>query len=185
MAGHYAEIVRVLHFWFQESGPSKWFNAGAEFDRLVAERLGDCHERAARGEYDAWREAPEGCLALVILLDQIPRNIYRGTPRAYATDAKALETARYGVEKGYDQGMNDDQRAFLYLPFEHAEDMEAQRMAVRLYAGRTQNPEHLDYACRHLVIIGRFGRFPHRNVILGRESTPEEVAFLQMPGSSF
>jgi len=185
MAGHYADIARVLRFWFQEAGPANWFQGGKAFDELCRERLLPLHERAAAGEFTAWCDAPEGCLALVLLLDQAPRNMFRGTPRMFATDARALEIARRAVERGYDQGMNEDQRAFLYLPFEHAEDIEAQRTGVRLFASGTTKADYLDFACLHLGIIHRFGRFPHRNAVLGRETTAEEEAFLGLPGSGF
>lgn len=185
MAQHYAEIVRVLRFWFEEAGAQRWFAASEEFDALCRDRLLDCHERAAAGEFQAWGEAPEGSLALCILLDQAPRNMFRGTPRMFATDAAALTVARNAVEREFDAGMNEDQRAFLYLPFEHAEDMEDQRTALRLFAGRTTSPVYLDFAAKHLVIVSRFGRFPHRNAVLGRETTAEEAQFLKLPDSGF
>lgn len=185
MSGHYAAIRTVLSFWFQESGPDLWFQGGADFDARVAERLGPLHERAAAGAFDAWGDTPEGCLALCVLLDQAPRNMFRGTARAFATDARALEIAKGAVARGFDRGMAEDQRLFLYLPFEHAEDMECQRRSVRLFAANTGDPRYLDYACRHLAVIAMFGRFPHRNAVLGRESTAEEAAFLAIPGSGF
>ena len=185
MGAHYADIVRVLRFWFEEAGPAKWFGGGPEFDALVRERLHALHLEAARGDHDAWAETPEGALALMILLDQAPRNMFRGTAGAFATDAKARELARAALDRGLDQGMAEDQRAFLYLPFELSEDIEDQRLAVRLFEERTQKPVYHDYARRHLAVIERFGRFPHRNGILGRPSTPEEEAFLKEPGSSF
>lgn len=185
MGQHYAEIVRILRFWFTEAGPERWFAADPAFDALCREQMLECHERAAAGEFAAWGEAPEGALALCLLLDQAPRNMFRGSSRMYATDAMALEVARTAVEREFDRGMTEDQRTFLYLPFEHAEDIEAQRMAVRLFATRTQKPGYLDYAAMHLAIVARFGRFPHRNAILGRETTPEEAEFLKQPGSGF
>ncbi len=185
MSGQYAPIRTVLTFWFQDSGPTMWFQGGADFDARVTERLGALYGRAAAGEFDAWCDTPEGCLALCILLDQAPRNMFRGSPRAFATDARALEIARAAVARGYDRGMAETQRIFLYLPFEHAEDMEAQRQAVRLFAANTAEPIYLDYAARHLAVIAMFGRFPHRNAILGRQSTAEETAFLAVPGSGF
>lgn len=185
MAGHYAEIVRTLRFWFEEAGPEAWFKGGPGFDTLCRERLGDLHGQAAAGTHDAWAGTPEGSLALCILLDQVPRNIFRGTARAFATDARALEVARAALERGFDQGMREEQRVFLYLPFEHSESLEDQRTAVRLFAGRTVDPLWLDYACRHLAVIHRYGRFPHRNAALGRETTAAEAAWLAMPDSGF
>lgn len=185
MSGNYAALTRVLRFWFQEAGPKDWFAGDAAFDQRTGAALGELHGQAAAGAFDAWRDAPEGCLALCILLDQVPRHIFRGTPRAFATDAQALAVARHAVDKGFDLGMAEDQRLFVYLPFEHAEDMDSQRQSVRLFASRTTNADHLDYACLHLAVICRFGRFPHRNAALGRETTPEEQAFLAQPGSGF
>lgn len=185
MAGHYAEIVRTLRFWFEEAGAASWFNGGTAFDALCRERLADLHEAAAAGTHDAWGETPEGSLALCILLDQVPRNVFRGTPRAFASDARALAVARVAVERGFDLGMREEQRVFLYLPFEHSESLDDQRAAVRLFAARTADPLWLDYACLHLAVIRRFGRFPHRNAVLGRETTPQEAAWLAMPDSGF
>jgi uncharacterized protein (DUF924 family) len=180
------EMIRqVLDFWFQEAGPAKWFGGGPEFDMLVAERLGGLHEQAASGALDGWAATAEGGLALCILLDQVPRNIFRGTPRAFASDGKALALARDLVARGLDLALPDDDRTFIYLPFEHAESLDDQRQSVRLFASRTLNPTFLDYACKHLVVIAEFGRFPHRNAILGRASTPAELDYLARPGAGF
>ncbi|WP_029012557.1 DUF924 family protein [Niveispirillum irakense] len=181
-----ADSAMVLDFWFgPQAGPAAWFNGEEAFDRLVAERLGALHEQAASGDLAGWAGDGDGALALCILLDQVPRNIFRGTARAFATDAAALDVARKAVAAGMDLPMTEDRRAFFYLPFEHAEAMEEQRTAVRLFAGRTTNPVYLDYACRHLVVIAEFGRFPHRNPLLGRDSTPEEQEYLARPGAGF
>ncbi len=185
MSGNYAALTRVLRFWFQEAGPKDWFAADPGFDQRTTAALGELHAQAAAGAFTAWQEAPEGCLALCILLDQAPRNMFRGSPRAFASDAQALAVARHAVDKGFDLGMAEDQRLFVYLPFEHAEDMDSQRRSVRLFAARTAKPDYLDYACLHLAIISRFGRFPHRNAVLGRKTTAEEQAFLAQPGSGF
>ncbi len=179
------QIGQVLDFWFRQAGPSKWFGGGPDFDMLVAERLGTLHEQAVAGELADWAATAEGGLALCILLDQVPRNIFRGTPRAFASDAQALAIARDLVARGLDMELPDDDRAFLYLPFEHSEAMEDQRQSVRLFASRTLSPTYLDYACKHLVVIAEFGRFPHRNAILGRASTPAELDYLARPGAGF
>ena len=147
------------------------------------------YERAARGEYDGWREEPESCLALVILLDQFPRNLFRNYPQAlYATDDKALDISRAAVQKGFDQKPPPFQRHFLYMPFMHSEDLEDQQRSVALFrelATEEGGPDVTEYAEGHRDIIERFGRFPHRNEVLGRETTPEEAEFLEQPGSSF
>ena len=146
------------------------------------------HAAAARGEREQWLAAARPALALAILLDQFPRNMYRGTPHAFASDPQALAVARAIVAHGLDRELLPVQRWFVYLPFEHAEDIEAQRESLRLFASLGDGPDAAsvqDYAQRHHDVIARFGRFPHRNAILGRESTPEEVEFLAQPGSSF
>lgn len=176
----------VLAFWFSEAGRDRWFAASQAFDEEVRRRLLPAHEAAAAGALDGWAATPEGALALVLLLDQVPRNAFRGTPRMYATDGRALEAARAAVAAGHDLALaGDDRRMFLYLPFEHAEDAEAQRECLRLVSSRIADPEYLDYARRHLEVVERFGRFPHRNAILGRGSSAEELEFLERPGSSF
>ncbi|HEV7369835.1 DUF924 family protein [Arenibaculum sp.] len=175
----------VLDFWFGERVWPQWFVRSDAFDAEVRERLGVAHEDAASGRLDDWMQEPRPCLALVILLDQVPRNVHRGTVRAFASDPKALATARLAVERGYDAGFTADERVFLYLPFEHAEDLDAQRRSVELFRERIGPGNYLDYALRHEEIIVRFGRFPHRNAILGRRSTEEEVEFLKQPGSGF
>jgi uncharacterized protein (DUF924 family) len=140
-------------------------------------------EQAARGELDRWRSAPLASLALIVVLDQFPRNMFRGTARAFASDALALAAARSALERSFDRLLSREERTFVYLPFEHAEDLAAQRRSLALF--RALDPDDMEYARRHYEIIARFGRFPHRNAILGRESTPEEADFLKQPGSSF
>lgn len=174
----------VLDWWFDEATKPSWFERSDAFDLAVAERLGDWHEKAGAGALDGWAVTPQGLLALVILLDQVPRNIHRGTAAAFATDAKALALARLAVDRGFDRDMGPDERLFLYLPFEHAEDLTDQERSVALFRA-LGDPTYLDYAIRHRDVIARFGRFPHRNVILGRESTAAERQFLEEPGSSF
>jgi uncharacterized protein (DUF924 family) len=176
----------VLAFWFGEAGPDRWFAPDHAFDGLCRERLGALHEAAAAGDLDQWRATPEGALALVILLDQVPRNVHRGTPRAFATDSLARTVASEAIARGFDEDMALDRRMFLYLPFEHGESLEDQERSLALFAiFRDVDPEKWLYAERHAEIIRRFGRFPHRNAILGRTSTPEEIAFLREPNSSF
>lgn len=178
-------INGVLAFWLHEAGPSKWFDADPEFDVEVTKRLLPAHLAASNGDLADWTETPDGVLALCILLDQAPRNMFRGTPRAFATDPLALTIATDAIAREQDLMLPDDQRLFIYLPFEHSERIEDQRLAVRLIANRTRDPSRLDYACRHLAVISQYGRFPHRNAILGRESTEAEQAYLAMPGAGF
>lgn len=177
----------ILTFWFEEAGPDKWFVKDPEFDRKIGRRFSGRHETAARRGYDAWRETALGSLALCLLLDQFPRNMYRGKARAFATDAMALEVARSAVDRGLDRspGLGDRHRLFLYLPFEHSENMDDQRQSVSLARRRLKDPSYIDYARRHFAVIERFGRFPHRNQILGRQSSAGELAYLAETGSGF
>ena len=189
------EANEVLAFWFgREDEPDygefreAWFRKDPEFDQQVQERFGPLYERAAAGELDGWREEARSCLALVICLDQFPRNMFRGDGRTHATDDKALETARYALERALDRELPPFQRVFVYMPFMHSESVEDQRRSVELFgrlAERPGAPDLTSYAVGHMEIVERFGRFPHRNVILGRETTPEEAEFLQGPDSSF
>lgn len=181
-------MEELLRFWFEESGPERWFARSEEFDRIIRERFLTEYEAASRGDYDEWRGSGAGCVALCLLLDQFPRNLFRNDARAFATDAKALGIARRAVDTARDmeEGVSRDMRKFLYLPFEHSEDIDDQRLCMKLMAERLDPVgEDLDWARKHLVIIERFGRFPHRNEALGRASTREELEFLKGPDSSF
>ena len=182
---------RILEFWFGAPGSPEhgkkrkaWFMADDAFDAEIRAQFMDDFEAAARGDLDAMADQSTGALALIILLDQFSRNMFRGTARAFSTDPKALSIADATVVRGLDQALTDIERAFVYLPFEHSENLEDQDRSVALYEA-LGDAESLDYAEQHRVIIQRFGRFPHRNALLGRDSTPEETAFLQQPGSSF
>lgn len=185
----------VLDFWFGPPGSAErgrprkaWFEKSASFDAQLRARFGATHAAAHAGALDAWRRTPLAALALVVALDQFPRNIYRGDARAFASDSNALAVAREVIDRGFDAVMLPVERLFAYLPFEHAEDLAAQRRSLELFACLGPDPWStvtLDYARRHHDVVARFGRFPHRNAVLGRASTPEELAFLQQPGSSF
>jgi uncharacterized protein (DUF924 family) len=176
----------VLELWFDPANRHYWFEASPDFDELVRQRLINLYASAAEGCLDDWKDEPNGALALCILFDQVPRNIFRGSPQAFATDPQALSVARHILTLGFDQSYpTDDHRVLCYLPFEHSEDIEHQRLAVQLLSEKTADNLSTDYAQRHLEIIARFGRFPHRNAVLGRTSTPAELEFLKMPGSSF
>ena len=189
----------VLDFWFGEPGTPafgvaspRWFKRDKAFDAQIRARFGETLAAARRGECDDWLRTPLGALALVIVLDQFSRNLYRGSAQAFAGDARALEAARRLVASGAHAGLpTAEHRVFAYMPFEHAESLDAQRESVRLFEAlaretkQTGQGSYLDYARRHAAVIERFGRFPHRNEALARASTDEERAFLQEPGSSF
>jgi uncharacterized protein (DUF924 family) len=199
-----AQAQAVFDFWFQP-GPGQaadaprpeWFKKDANFDRSIAERFGAQIAVALEGGLHAWDvEGPQAALARIVVLDQFTRNVYRGTPLAFAGDHQALEAALDMVDAEQDLALPPLQRGFIYMPFEHAEDIAMQEQAVALFARMADSatlPEataksianSLDYAKRHRDVIQRFGRFPHRNAILGRTSTPEEIAFLKQPGSGF
>lgn len=174
----------VLSFWFEELGNEDWFKPTPELDHHCAMRFGASHLALSRTIPDAWRATPADRLAAILLLDQLPRNMYRGSPLAFATDGLALREARLAIEADADAGMTVDQRAFLYLPFEHSEEIVDQTISVRLFT-ELGDSNYLDFAIRHREIIAQFGRFPHRNAILGRPSTASEAEFLSQPGSGF
>ena len=179
-----ATVEAVLRFWFSELEESQWFKVDPALDQTIRDRFLTLHDAIASRPPAEASEIPSMALATVIVLDQFPRNMFRGTPRAFATDAQALAIATDAVDLGMDVLLTPQERWFLYLPFEHAENAEAQAQAVALI-GKLGEPTALDYAERHKVIIDRFGRFPHRNAILGRTSTAEELEFLAQPNSSF
>lgn len=174
----------VLDFWFRQSTSEQWFRKDDAFDEAIRKRFGAWHARAARGELWAWRTDAAGRLAEVIVLDQFSRNLLRGSPQSFAQDGMALVLAQEAIAQGLDAELPPEQRAFLYMPFMHSESAAIQAESVRLFTGLGQ-AHNLDYARQHQVIVDRFGRFPHRNAVLGRESTPEEAEFLKQPGSSF
>ena len=185
----------VLDFWFGRSHSrefgkvqKKWFEKDTDFDAEVRDRFLPQYERAASGELDSWQDSPEKCLALIILLDQFPRNMFRATAQAFATDSKALAAAQHAINNQFDRELLTVQKWFVYLPFEHSENLEHQQKSVELFrqlSGEPDSDSVIDFAMRHFQIIERFGRFPHRNQILGRDTTPEEAEFLKQPGSGF
>ena len=179
----------ILTFWFETADLTAeferrqvWFRSTPEFDREIAGRFTDIHERAAGGAFDGFVVTRAECLALTIGLDQFPRNIFRGTPRAFGSDAKAREIARIALERGYDQGICSAFKVFFYLPFEHSESLADQERALLLYKGLNEE-RSLAAAIGHHDAIRRFGRFPHRNAVLGRDDTPEEAEYLKAPPS--
>ncbi|MBF9267173.1 DUF924 family protein [Paracidovorax cattleyae] len=174
----------VLHFWFEETPPDLWFRKDDAFDAAIRARFGALHARAALGELWGWRADASGRLAEVIVLDQFSRNLLRGRAESFAQDGMALALAQEAVARGLDADLPPPRRAFLYMPFMHSESARIQAESVRLFTALGQ-PNNLDFALQHQAIVDRFGRFPHRNTVLGRETTAEEALFLQQPGSSF
>ncbi|MEO1198519.1 MAG: DUF924 family protein [Pseudomonadota bacterium] len=172
----------VLDFWWT-AGPERWFARSDAFDADCRHRFLASHEAAAAGSYDDWRGAPHSALALILLLDQMPRNLFREDARAFATDAKALQVAQEAVAHGFDKAYANIERRFFHMPFMHSEDLDMQQRCVDLCLA-AKDQEGVYYAMVHLDVIRRFGRFPHRNVALGRTSTPEEIAFLDGGGFS-
>jgi uncharacterized protein (DUF924 family) len=176
----------VLRFWFGDGAQARaeWFRKDPAFDADIRQRFGALIDAAIEDRLAGWSDDAPGALARIVLLDQFTRNAFRDTPRAFAGDAFALAAARAMVASGQDLALPPLQRMFVYLPFEHAEDLVAQREAVHLFE-RLGDEGSTEWARKHLAVIERFGRFPHRNAVLGRMSTPEEEAFLAQPGSRF
>jgi uncharacterized protein (DUF924 family) len=176
-------IRKVLDFWFREDAKAYWFEPDLGFDQSVRREFAKLFARAAAGELQAWEDSPEGCLALCILLDQMPRNMFRGHARAFATDDRALAIAEHALAQGYDRDLTPEQKQFLYMPFMHSENLPNQLRALALFEsqGMTRNRR---YAEQHLALIRRFGRFPHRNAILGRPDTEAEQRHLSEVGDS-
>lgn len=197
------ESTEILDFWFADavSSPAAaaernafWFRASAEADRLIWEHYGDLVIDAAAGHYDEWTATPQGRLALILILDQFPRNIYRGTAEVFRFDRVAMSLAEAGVKRGHLAGLAVPEQAFMLMPFQHSEDIDEQRAGVALMQGLVAEAEpewrplaqgYADYAIKHHDIIAQFGRFPHRNQVLGRESTPAEVAYMATGGETF
>lgn len=184
---------QVLEFWFGAGADygrrhKRWFEKDPSFDQEVRGRFGVLLRQMASGKHGDWLLEPAACLARVLVLDQFPRHIHRGSAQGFAADPLALQAARHALAEGYEAGLLPVERVFLYLPFEHSESLEDQARACELTQALEQFPETNDayrYAVAHRDIIARFGRFPHRNAALGRSSTPEELEFLRQPGSAF
>lgn len=174
----------VIEFWFEEIESNMWFKKDLEFDRLIQTRFGQQLQRAAAGELFEWRDNALGSLAEVIVLDQFSRNIHRNKSQAFSNDSLALVLAQTAISRGFDLELPETQRSFFYMPFMHSESKLIHVEAVKLFEG-LGNSRSLEFELKHKAIIDRFGRYPHRNEILGRTSTPEEVEFLKQPNSSF
>jgi uncharacterized protein (DUF924 family) len=175
---------QIIHFWFEEVPPKVWWAADPAFDEQIRSRFSSTLQQAARGELHEWRSEPLGRLAEIIVLDQFSRNIHRGTPQAFAQDPVALVLSQEAVRLGVHTSLPPAQVTFLLMPFSHSESSRIHVLAERLFREFAPGSNY-DYALRHKAIIDRFGRYPHRNAILGRASTPEEIEFLRQPGSSF
>lgn len=174
----------ILSFWFEEATPQQWWGKDEQFDELIKHRFGDIHQQATKCELFGWRSEPLGRLAEIIVLDQFSRNIYRDEVLAFAADSLALGLAQEGVRLKVDEHLSVSQRTFFYMPYMHSESKMIQQQSVALF--RNNGVENnIDFAIQHKKIIDRFGRYPHRNSILGRPSTVEEIEFLTQPGSSF
>ncbi|MEA5571438.1 DUF924 family protein [Calothrix sp. UHCC 0171] len=190
-----SQANEILDFWFgipTEADYGKprnvWFSKQAEFDSEIRSRFLVDYENAAQGLLNEWKNSPKSCLALILLLDQFPRNLFRDTPKAFATDWEALSTAKKAVARNFDRQLLPVQRWFIYLPFEHSENLADQHQAVKLFKSLSHHPDSasaITYAIRHMEVIEQFGRFPHRNSILGRTSTGAETEFLTQAGSVF
>ncbi|MCC5858304.1 MAG: DUF924 domain-containing protein [Ectothiorhodospiraceae bacterium] len=174
----------VLEFWFQELTPEQWFAKDAGLDREIGRRFGDVHRQAAAGECWTWRDSARGRLAEIIVLDQFSRNIHRDRPEAFVWDGMALVLAQEAIRAGADRELPPQRRAFLYMPYMHSESLRIHRRAMQLFA-QPGLETNLEFERKHKAIIERFGRYPHRNAVLGRESTAEELDFLKQPGSGF
>jgi uncharacterized protein (DUF924 family) len=168
----------VLNFWFSQAVKPKWFIKDFEFDKLIAQKFENIYSMAKTEKLDQWMKTPEGCLAIIITLDQFPRNMFRGLPQSFETDSRALSLTKYALDNKMDKNLNFEQKQFLYMPLMHSETLNDQELSLTLFLSNS-------YAKRHWEIIKTFKRFPHRNKILGRESIKEELEFLQTPNSSF
>jgi uncharacterized protein (DUF924 family) len=174
----------VIDFWFNEIEPSKWWQKDIAFDEIIKNRFYPLHQQAAKAELAHWRSSAQGRLAEIIILDQFSRNMFRDTPQAFANDAMALILSQEAISIGIDKQLNATERSFLYMPFMHSESRLIHQHAVELYKANGMENNY-DFEIKHKLIIDRFGRYPHRNIILNRESTNDEIAFLNEPNSSF
>jgi uncharacterized protein (DUF924 family) len=175
----------IIDYWFSDPVRAKWWTKDPAFDQEIRDRFEDTYRRAVAGELAEWRKSPLGRLAEIIVLDQFPRNMFRDQAAAFANDHLARQLTHEAVAAGADQNLTPQQRAFLYMPLMHSEKAADHEEAVRLYSSHPDLADNLRFEHRHKVIIDRFGRYPHRNEILGRTSSPEEIEFLGQPGSSF
>ncbi|MGF1707134.1 DUF924 family protein [Enterovibrio baiacu] len=175
---------KVLTFWFEELTPNDWFSKSDELDKQIEARFGDLLEQASRAELFDWRSSAKGRLGEILVLDQFSRNIYRDTPKAFAQDPLALALAQEAINLGIERELSEIERTFMYMPYMHSESQKVHKDAMQLF-NSLEDKQSYEYEIKHKEIIDRFGRYPHRNAILGRECTEEETAFLKQPGSGF
>ncbi len=176
--------LEIIEFWFNQIKPEQWWKKSAAFDAKIKKRFLPIYQKASAGELFNWRYKPLSSLAEIIILDQFPRNIFRDKSQAFATDALALCAAQNAIEKGFDQQLSPEQKSFLYMPFMHSESVEIHKVAEFIFSDPDVK-SNFEFELKHKAIIDRFGRYPHRNKILGRKSTKKELEFLKEPGSSF
>lgn len=174
----------ILNFWFRELSPQDWFRKDPKLDQEIKDRFSGVLQKASRGGLESWRDNPEGRLAEIIVLDQFSRNIHRGSKKAFQNDELALSLAQEMVDKGLDQQLSQEKKSFVYMPYMHSEKLEVHEIAEKLFSSEGLE-KNLDFEKKHKHILQKFGRYPHRNKILGRKSTPAEVEFLKDPDSSF
>ncbi|NVK21819.1 MAG: DUF924 domain-containing protein [Kangiellaceae bacterium] len=174
----------IINFWFKELKPKQWWVKDPEFDQLLIDKYSDLHQQANAGELSSWRETAEGRLAEIIILDQFSRNMFRDTPQAFASDCLALCLSQWAIASADDKKLSQQQRQFLYMPFMHSESKAIHQKAVELYSSLGTGYGY-DFELKHKAIIDKFGRYPHRNKVLGRKSSPQEIEFLKQPNSSF
>jgi uncharacterized protein (DUF924 family) len=176
----------ILYFWFEETLPKLWFLKNPDFDQEIKDRFLTIYNMAKDGLCDSWNVDAEGCLALCILLDQFPRNMFRDQAESFQTDGKALLISKHAISKGFDQLLVPMRRRFIYLPFEHSEALNDQKKSVELFSTmKTDDPLGYEYAVKHMEVIEKYGRFPHRNAILGRINSSEEEEYLANPDAGF
>jgi len=176
----------ILKFWFKDTEPKQWFQVNNDFDQLIRKKFNQVYKLAERNIFDDWQDNDKGCLALCILYDQFPRNMFRNTPKAFEKDYEARKIARKAICNNFDQSLTSIEKTFLYLPFEHSENIEDQEHSMELFTKlKDKEPLAYEYALRHYEVIKEFGRFPHRNLILGRENTKKEEDYLSSPNAGF
>ena len=178
--------LEVIRFWFEESQPQQWFQKNESYDQEISERFMVTYDMAKKDLCADWTKDADGVLALCLVLDQFPRNMFRGTAKAFETDEKALLISKEALHRGFDSVLSPVKRKFIYMPFMHSENIEEQKRCVSLFdAMKDDDPMSYEYAVKHMEVIEKFGRFPHRNAVLGRESSEEELNYLKLPGAGF